>query len=85
MITHVESGHVLRLNTTVDRSDFIEIDTRPTWRSVLRGTGGSVPLTAGRLDTFSLPPGRSEIRWQALDPTNTSRLTVTWRSAWTTL
>ncbi|MER0443012.1 hypothetical protein ABR738_00225 [Streptomyces sp. Edi4] len=85
VITHVESGQVLRLDTVIGRDDWVEIDTRPTWRSVLRRDGGSVPLTAGRLDAFSLPPGRSEIRWQATDPTNSARLTVTWRPAWPTL
>ncbi|MFI6054084.1 phage distal tail protein [Streptomyces violascens] len=83
-VTHVESGQVLRLDAVIDPGDWVEIDTRPTWRSVLRKGGGSVPVT-GRLDTFSLPPGRSEIRWSAVDPTNTARLTVTWRPAWPTL
>ncbi|MFF3976967.1 phage distal tail protein [Streptomyces sp. NPDC001828] len=85
VITHVETGHALRLDTVIGRDDWVEIDTRPTWRSVLRRDGGSVPLTGGRLDVFSLPPGRSEIRWQATDPSNQARLTVTWRPAWPTL
>ncbi|MEU9097094.1 hypothetical protein [Streptomyces sp. NPDC048361] len=85
VITHAESGHALRLDAAIGRDEWVEIDTRPTWRSVLRRDGGSVPLTGGRLDAFSLPPGRSEIRWQATDPSNSARLTVTWRPAWSTL
>ncbi|MFB7649463.1 hypothetical protein ACFC0S_15595 [Streptomyces sp. NPDC056084] len=86
VITHVESGSVLRLEAAIGQGDWVELDTRPTRRSVLRRDGGSVPLSAGsRLDTFSLPPGRSEIRWTAVDPTNSARLTVTWRPASPTL
>ncbi|WP_314250905.1 phage distal tail protein [Streptomyces kutzneri] len=85
-ITHVQSGCVLQLNTTIDAGDWIEIDTRPTWRSVLRRNGGNVNLTPrSRIDTFNLLPGRSELRWQAVDPTNRAQLTVTWRPAWPTL
>ncbi|MFI5545852.1 phage distal tail protein [Streptomyces sp. NPDC051815] len=85
-IIHVQSGRSLRLNTTIDAGDWIEIDTRPTWRSVLRRNGGHVNLTPGsRIDVFSLPPGRSELRWQATDPTNKAQLTVSWRAAWATL
>lgn len=82
----MQTGRVLQLNTTIDASDWIEIDTRPTWRSVLRRNGGSVNLTPrSRIDTFNLLPGRSELRWQAVDPTNRAQLTVTWRPAWPTL
>lgn len=87
-ITHVESGRVLQLNTTIEPGDWIEIDTRPTWRSVLRRNGGNAApalTAASRIDTFTLPPGRSELRWTATDPTNSCRLTVTWRPAWPTL
>ncbi|MDJ0464979.1 phage tail domain-containing protein [Streptomyces sp. H27-C3] len=85
-ITHVESGRSLQMTATIAAGDWIEIDTRPTWRSVLRNNGGNVPLTGtSRLDTFSLPTGRSELRWTATDPTNTARLAVSWRPAWPTL
>ncbi|MFD5878498.1 phage distal tail protein [Streptomyces yangpuensis] len=87
-ITHVESGRTLQLNSVIDAGDWIEIDTRPTWRSVLRKNGGSAAgdLSArSRIDLFTLPPGRNELRWSATDPTNTARLTVTWQPAWPTL
>jgi len=87
-LLHVESGRALQLNTVIDPGDWIEIDTRPTWRSVLRRNGGnaaSALTAASRIDTFTLPPGVSELRWAATDPTNTARLTVTWRPAWPTL
>ncbi|MEU3704692.1 hypothetical protein AB0E82_20685 [Streptomyces anulatus] len=85
-ITHVESGRRLQMTTTIPAGDWVEIDTRPTWRSVLRRNGGNVPLSGtSRLDTFSLPPGRSELRWTATDPTNTARLTATWRPAFPAL
>ncbi|MEV7681524.1 hypothetical protein AB0O64_23665 [Streptomyces sp. NPDC088341] len=86
LITHVESGRTLQMTTTIPAGDWVEIDTRPTWRSVLRRNGGNVPLAGtSRLDTFSLPPGRSELRWTATDPTNTARLTASWRPAFPTL
>ncbi|PZT71499.1 phage distal tail protein [Streptomyces sp. AC1-42T] len=86
VITHVETGRRLETTATIPAGDWVEIDTRPTWRSVLRRNGGNVPLTGtSRLDTFSLPPGRSELRWTATDPTNTARLAVSWRPAWPTL
>ncbi|MFZ3475361.1 phage distal tail protein [Streptomyces sp. 4.24] len=87
-ITHIQTGRVLQLNATIDSGDWIEIDTRPTWRSVLRRNGGNAaPLLSARsrIDTFVLPTGRSELRWQAMDPTNTAQLTVSWRPAWPTL
>ncbi|MEU2453900.1 hypothetical protein ABZ605_27955 [Streptomyces sp. NPDC012765] len=87
-VTHVQTGRVLQLNATIDSGDWIEIDTRPTWRSVLRRNGGNAaPLLSARsrIDTFVLPTGRSELRWQAIDPTNTAQLTVSWRPAWPTL
>lgn len=88
LITHVETGRTLQLNTVIEPGDWIGIDTRPTWRSVMRRNGGNAApalTAASRIDRFSLPPGRSELRWQATDPTNTARLTVTWRPAWPTL
>ncbi|MDX3165817.1 phage tail family protein [Streptomyces scabiei] len=87
-ITHVESGRVLQLNTAIEPGDWIEIDTRPTWRSVLRSNGGNAATAltaASRIDTFTLPTGVSELRWTATDPTNSARLAATWRPAWPTL
>ncbi|MFD8516605.1 hypothetical protein ACFV27_37375 [Streptomyces antimycoticus] len=86
VITHVESGRVLAFTGTVGVGEWVEIDTRPTYRSVTRSGGGITSLTpVSRIDQFQLPPGRSEIRWSATDPTNTSTLAVTWWPAYTAL
>lgn len=88
-ITHATSGRVLSLPTLVlAAGQWVELDTRPGRRSVVRETGGSAEAflaPASRLDQFSLPPGRSELRWTATDPTNTSRMRLTWRDAYTAL
>jgi hypothetical protein len=89
-ITHADSGRSLALPTLTlaSTSEWVELDTRPGQVSVLRENGGNAEglLTpASRLDQFSLPAGRSEMRWTATDPTNTSRLRVTWRNAYTAL
>ncbi|WP_324787019.1 phage distal tail protein [Streptomyces sp. H51] len=84
----VETGRYLRLQTTLGAGERIDIDTRPGTRWVLRnGSGNAAPaLTAGsRMDLFQIPSGRSEIRWTATDYTNTCRLTVSWRDAYTAL
>ena len=88
-ITHVASGRVLALPTLVlTAGQWLEMDTRPGQLAVVRENGGNAETylsTASRLDLFSLPPGQSEMRWTAVDPTNTARLTVTWRDAYTAL
>ncbi|MFJ6136479.1 hypothetical protein [Kitasatospora sp. NPDC092286] len=69
-------------------SEWIGIETRPGTRWVTRNGQGSAAglLTRrSRLDAFAIPPGLSDIRWSAQDATNTSRLSVTWRSASTSL
>lgn len=84
----VETGRALELSMTLGDGEYVEIDTRPGTRWVLRNGSGNAhsALTAGsRLDLFQIPPGRSELRWTATDYTNTSRLTVTWRDAYTAL
>nr|BEK65689.1 hypothetical protein KPHV_29160 [Kitasatospora purpeofusca] len=68
--------------------EWIDIETRPGTRWVTRNGQGSAAglLTRrSRLDAFTIPPGRSDIRWSAQDATNTTRLNVTWRSASTSL
>ncbi|MEU9238582.1 hypothetical protein [Streptomyces sp. NPDC048385] len=87
-ILHVDSGRVLDLDVTLGVGERIDIETRPGTRWVLRnGSGNAASALSGasRLDLFQIPPGRSEIRWTAADYTNTTRLTVSWRSAWTAL
>ncbi|WP_435970237.1 phage distal tail protein [Streptomyces sp. Qhu_M48] len=87
-LVHVESGRVLELGLTLGAGERIDIETRPGTRWVLRnGTGNAASAlsNASRLDLFQIPPGRSEIRWTATDYTNSTRLAVSWRSAWTAL
>ncbi|MEU6318089.1 hypothetical protein [Streptomyces sp. NPDC047009] len=84
----VETGRYLQLQTDIAAGEWIDIDTRPGARWVLRnGSGNAAPaLTSGsRLDLFQIPKGTSEIRWTATDYTNTCRLTLSWRDAYTAL
>ncbi len=84
----VETGRYLQLQTSIAAGEWIDIDTRPGTRWVLRnGSGNAAPaLTAGsRLDLFQIPQQTSEIRWTATDYTNTCRLTLSWRDAYTAL
>lgn len=86
LITHIESGRVLGFTGSVGAGEWVQIDTRPTYRAVTRFGGGTTSLTpTSRIDAFRLPPGRSEIRWTATDPTNTCSLAVTWWPAYTAL
>jgi hypothetical protein len=87
-IRHVESGQVIELSVALRSSEYAEIETRPGTRWALRnGSGNLAPAlsTASRLDTFTIPPGTSEIWWTARDYTNATRLAVTWRSAYAAL
>ncbi|MFE7129330.1 hypothetical protein ACFVIM_00525 [Streptomyces sp. NPDC057638] len=84
----VETGRSLELSITLGQGEWVDIDTRPGTRWVLRnGTGNASSALAGasRLDRFTIPSGRSELRWTATDYTNTCRLTVQWRDAHTAL
>lgn len=88
-ITHVASGRALSLPTlTLAAGRWVEIDTRPGYRTVTWDNGGnaSTYLSPGsRVDLFSLPPGQSEMRWTAFDSTNTARMRLTWRDAYIAL
>lgn len=89
-VTHVASGRSLALPTLslANSSQWVEIDTRPGRRTVVRETGGNAAslLSPGsRIDLFSLPPGTSEMRWTGFDGTNTARMRLTWRDAYTAL
>lgn len=85
-ITHVSSGRSLTVQTTLAAGEWVELDTRPGWRTVLRNNGGGAPLTpTSRIDLFQLTPGINELRWTATDPTLTSTLAVTWWPAWKAL
>ncbi|MGW7636082.1 phage distal tail protein [Streptomyces decoyicus] len=82
-ITHVATGRTLTVQATIADGDWVEIDTRPGWRTVLRDNGGGAPLTPqSRIDAFQLTPGINEIRWIATDNTLTSTLAVTWWPAY---
>ncbi|MDX2996630.1 phage distal tail protein [Streptomyces scabiei] len=85
-ITHIGSGRSLTVQTTLAAGEWVELDTRPGWRTVLRNNGGGAPLTpASRIDQFVLTPGLNEIRWSATDLTLSSTLAVTWWPAYTSL
>ncbi|MCX4761906.1 phage tail family protein [Streptomyces sp. NBC_01275] len=83
-----ETGRVLDLALTLGESDTLQIDTRPGTRWVLRNGGNAAyALSAeSRLDLFQIPPNKtSELRWTGADYTNSTRLTVSWRDAFTAL
>jgi hypothetical protein len=88
-VTNVATGRSLAL-PTLNLADgrWIEIDTRPGYRTVTWDNGGnaSTYLSPGsRIDLFSIPPGTSEMRWTASDSSNSARLNVTWRDAYIAL
>lgn len=83
-ITHVETGRTISVPVTLTTGQWVRVDTRPGQIHIVRDNGGSAPCTS-RLDTFVLPPGRSELRWTASDPTATARLTATWRDTYISL
>ncbi|MCX4792487.1 phage tail family protein [Streptomyces sp. NBC_01221] len=89
-VTHTPSGRQLAMPTLnlTSRNQWVEIDTRPGYRTVRRENGGNastVLSAASRIDLFSLPPGQSEMRWTGFDNTNTARMRLTWRDAYTAL
>ncbi|MGW3400310.1 phage distal tail protein [Streptomyces zhihengii] len=88
-ITHADSGRQIRMpGLVLTAGQWMEIDTRPGVVTVTRETGGNASTLVSpgsRIDQFSLPPGRSEMRWTAVDPTNTARMRLTWRDAYIAL
>lgn len=85
-VTHVGSGRTLTVQGSLAAGEWVQIDTRPGWRSVLRDNGGGMPLTAqSRIDEFRLTPGFNELHWTATDPTLTCTLAVTWWPAYKAL
>lgn len=82
-----ETGRTLELSLALAERDTLQIDTRPGTRWVLHnGANASVALSAAsRLDLFQIPAGTSEIRWSGADYTNSARLAVSWRDAFTAL
>ncbi|MFJ7297547.1 phage tail family protein [Streptomyces collinus] len=85
-IKHVATGRTLTVQASLAAGEWIEIDTRPGWRTVLRNNGGGAPLSpTSRIDTFRFLTGVNEIHWTATDPTLTSTLAVTWWPAYKAL
>lgn len=88
-VTNVETGRALSMPTLdLNAGQWVEIDTRPGYRTITRNNGGnaSTLMSPGsRIDLFSLPVGQSEMRWTAFDNTNTARMRLTWRDAYTAL
>lgn len=88
-VIHVASGRTLALPTlSLATGRWIEIDTRPGYRTVTWDNGGNASTylsPASRIDLFSLPPGQSEMRWTAFDNTNSARMRLTWRDAYIAL
>jgi hypothetical protein len=89
-ITHAESGRQLSLPTLnlTSSAQWVQIDTRPGYRTVTRENGGNASALlspSSRIDLFSLPPGQSELRWTGFDNTNAARMRLTWRDAYTAL
>ena len=88
-VIHVPTGRTLALPTlTVAAGRWVEIDTRPSYRTVTWDNGGNASSylsPSSRIDLFSLPPGQSEMRWTAFDNTNTARMRLTWRDAYIAL
>ncbi|MFE4535795.1 hypothetical protein ACFRKB_12020 [Streptomyces scopuliridis] len=87
-IWNTVTRRLLELDLSLRGGEWVEIETRPRTCWALRN--GSVNVAndlspVSRLDLFTLPPGRSEIAWSAVDPSGTARLEVAWRSAYTTL
>ncbi|MEV7936599.1 hypothetical protein AB0O82_10690 [Kitasatospora sp. NPDC088264] len=82
-------GAVLDFDLALGDGEWIDIETRPGTRWVLRnggqGSAAGALRRASRLDAFQIPPGRTEVRWTAQDATNTARLSVTWRDAHSSL
>ncbi|MFB7312988.1 hypothetical protein [Streptomyces sp. NPDC056192] len=89
-VTHAESGRQLSLPTLnlTSSAQWVQIDTRPGYRTVTRENGGNASALlspSSRIDLFSLPPGQSEMRWTGFDATNSARMRLTWRDAYTAL
>ncbi|QLJ06743.1 phage tail family protein (plasmid) [Streptomyces sp. NEAU-sy36] len=88
-VTNVATGRSLAFpSLDLDAGRWIEIDTRPGYRTATWDNGGNAAAAlspSSRLDLFSLPPGTSEMRWTAFDNTNSARLRLTWRDAYIAL
>ncbi|MFW3477351.1 hypothetical protein [Streptomyces microflavus] len=87
-VIHAESGRQLSFPTLVlTVGQWIEIDTRPGYRTIRRENGGNAAslLAPHPASTSSPSPGQSEMRWTGFDNTNAARMRLTWRDAYTAL
>lgn len=86
-VTNVRTGQSLGFAITLTAGQHLEVDTAPWNRTVLlNGANASGALVRGsRIDRFSLDPGLTEFRYNAVDATVTSLLTLTARAAWRSL
>ncbi|GAO08685.1 hypothetical protein TPA0598_04_03210 [Streptomyces lydicamycinicus] len=82
-----QTGRTIALDYSIKAGESLRIETRPGTRWVLHdGANASFALTrSSRLDLFRLPAGRCEITWTGSDYTNSTRLIVAWRDAYTAL
>lgn len=72
--------------TTLAYDESVTVDARPWVRSVkLNGSPASGLLRGSSLDQLRIPPGTSELRLVADDPSGLAEVEVRWRSAWGTL
>lgn len=75
------SGWNIRLEGTIDAGASVVVDTRT--REVRRGrTNVRGALLPGSSLGGRLQPGTSEVRYGGTDPTNTSRVVLSWRPAY---
>lgn len=76
-------GWTAALVDPVAANDPVTLDGRPWVTSATKQSGGGVRLSARvtRLSKMWLPPGRHDITFTGDDPTNTAKVTVSWRNA----
>lgn len=85
----VNVGEVFRweIRLSLERGEWVEIDTRPWARCALRnGTANVTGSVRGtRLAKSAIPEGRYEVGFKGIDPTGTASATLAWRAAYSSL
>lgn len=87
-LTNVGTGASLGLSMTIPDGEYVEIDTRPWSRTVLRNGTASASgslMRGSRISEFYIEPGTTEFSFAAVDATNTSRARITAYPAWRSL
>lgn len=81
----ITNGWVLALNISLGVGEWVDIDTRPWIRQVLRnGSGsaaGTLTIDSNPLSEMYFDPGVYEMIYKGVDATNTSTATIWWRGA----